>query len=250
VTLSQLSGIARSLVVYHGIPFRQRRMRRLYGQFTRPGDLVFDVGAHVGNRVRAFAALGCRVVALEPQPRVAAVLRAVCGRLSRVDVVEAAVGDAEGEASLDTSDWNPTVATLAQGWRRARENDPDFAHVQWNRRLTIRQTTLDALIARYGMPAFVKIDVEGAEPLVLKGLTRPIAALSFEYLPRALDEARACCARLSALGEYEFNWSAGESYRLESPTWIDARQLMDALSAAGGGQRRSGDVYARRVTRT
>jgi hypothetical protein len=100
------------------------------------------------------------------------------------------------------------------------------------------------LIARFGLPAFVKIDVEGAEPLVLKGLTRQVAALSFEYLPRALDEARACCARLKELGDYEFNWSAGESYRFDSPAWLDTRQLIDALSSPAG-QRRSGDVYAR-----
>ena len=61
-------GIARSLLVYHAIPLRQRRMQRLYRQFVRPGDLVFDIGAHVGNRARALAAIGCRVVALEPQP--------------------------------------------------------------------------------------------------------------------------------------------------------------------------------------
>ena len=64
--LSRAIGMARSLVIYHGIPGRQRRMRRLYGQFVRSGDLVFDIGAHVGNRTRAFAGLGCRVVALEP----------------------------------------------------------------------------------------------------------------------------------------------------------------------------------------
>jgi FkbM family methyltransferase len=244
VTSSELFGIARSLALYHGIPFRQGRMRRLYAQFVRPGDLVFDVGAHVGNRTRAFAALGCRVVALEPQPLVASVLRGVCRRLPRVDVVEAAVGDVEGHASLEMSDRHPTLATLADGWRRARGGDPDFAHVRWNRTLTIRQTTLDVLTAQFGIPAFVKIDVEGAEPLVLKGLTRAVPALSFEYLPRALDEARACCARLRALGAYEFNWSAGESYQLESPDWLDAERLIEQLSSARG-QHRSGDVYAR-----
>jgi len=55
-------GLARSLATYHGIPFRQRRLRRLYRSFVNAGDLAFDIGAHAGNRVRALTALGCRVV--------------------------------------------------------------------------------------------------------------------------------------------------------------------------------------------
>src|SRR6476619_4147339 len=92
-------GLARSLAIYHGIPLRQRRLRRLYGDFVRAGDLVFDIGAHAGNRVRAFAALGCRVVALEPQPDFARLLRAFFARSPYVVVVESAVAAAAGRGS-------------------------------------------------------------------------------------------------------------------------------------------------------
>ena len=69
-------GLVRSLAIYHLIPRRQRPLRALYGEFVSAGDLAFDIGAHVGNRTRALVALGCRVVAVEPQPAVAATLRA------------------------------------------------------------------------------------------------------------------------------------------------------------------------------
>jgi hypothetical protein len=55
------------------------------------------------------------------------------------------------------------VTTLAPSWRDARARDPDFAGVRWNRRLEVETTTIDRLIARFGVPAFIKIDVEGAE---------------------------------------------------------------------------------------
>ena len=189
-------GLLRSLAIYHAIPLRQRRLRRLYAEFVGPGDLVFDIGAHVGNRVRAFVSLGCRVVAVEPQPDFAGVLRTLFARSREVEIVEAAAGGAPGRASLSISDRTPTVTTLAPAWREARARDPDFARVRWNRRIEVETTTVDRLIARFGVPAFIKIDVEGAEPDVLAGLTQAVPALSFEYLPRALDHVQLCLVRL------------------------------------------------------
>src|SRR5262245_43863227 len=87
VTMSRIDravGLLRSLAIYHAIPFRQRRLKMLYGQFVRAGDLAFDIGAHAGNHVRALSALGCRIVALEPQPDFARLLRALFSRRSNV----------------------------------------------------------------------------------------------------------------------------------------------------------------------
>jgi FkbM family methyltransferase len=237
-------GLARSLAFYHAIPLRQFRLRRLYAQLVGAGDLVFDIGAHAGNRARAFASLGCRVVALEPQPDFAQLLRVLFGRSSRVEVVEAAVGDAPGRASLSISERTPTVTTLAAAWRDARAREPDFAGVRWNRRIEVEAITLDLLIARFGVPAFVKIDVEGSESTVLAGLTHAVPALSFEYVPGALDQVEACIARLNALGAYRFNWSPGESYRFAASTWLEPGDLLANVSAPKV-QRRAGDVYAR-----
>lgn len=241
---SRLYGLIRSLAVYHAIPLRQRRLRRLYAAFAGPGDLVFDVGAHAGNRTRALAALGCRVVALEPQPDFAGLLRLLFGRHPRVTILEAAAGDRSGVATLSISDRTPTMTTLATAWRAAREHDPVFRDVRWNRDINVEMVTLDALIDRFGLPAFVKIDVEGAEPAVLAGLTRPVPALSFEYLPGTLDYTRTCVDRLRALGTYRYNWSVGESYEFTGAGWVEGDALLDGLHT-GRSRYRSGDVYAR-----
>jgi FkbM family methyltransferase len=242
--IDRAAGLLRSLAIYHGIPLRQRRMRTLYRQFVRAGDLVFDIGAHAGNHVRAFSALGCRVVALEPQPDFARLLRVLFSRRPGVRIVVAGVGSAPGRGQLSISERTPTVTSLARGWRDRRAGEPDFKDVRWNRAVEIEVTTLDALIEQHGTPAFIKIDVEGSEPEVLAGLTRPVPAIAFEFLPRALEQADACIERLGSLGEYVFNWSSGETHRLAARSWLSDREIAAALRSSAARQR-SGDVYAR-----
>ncbi len=112
--------------------------------------------------------------------------------------------------------------------------------------MTVPVTTLDDLILRYGEPTFCKIDVEGYEAAVLHGLSRPLAVLSFEYVPAAQDIALDCVARLQQLDEYEFNWSCGEEHRWQSAHWVSSREVGDFLKKLAVDDR-SGDVYARRI---
>lgn len=236
-------GLARSIAIYHGIAGRQRRMRKLYAGLVRAGDLVFDIGAHAGNRSRAFASLGCHVVALEPQPDFARVLRTLFARAPEVTIVEAAVSNAPGRGILSLSERTPTVTTLAPEWRDARARESGFKNVRWNRRVEVETTTLDRLINRFGAPTFVKIDCEGSEAVILEGLTQAVPGLSFEYLPWTPDEAEACVLRLLALGPYQFNWSVGETFQFASNVWLSGREVLMALRKPET-QRRAGDVYA------
>jgi FkbM family methyltransferase len=239
-------GIARSLAMYYGIPFRARRLRRFYGELVRAGDLCFDVGAHAGNRVRCWRQLGARVVAIEPQADFVRILRLLYGRDAGVEIVPLAVGRSAGHANLFVSERTPTVTTLSQAWVEDVRRDPRFGAVSWSRGERVEVVTLQSLIERYGEPAFVKIDVEGFEAEALAGLATPVRALSFEYLPAAREVALECLSRLESLGTYRFNWSLGESHRLASAQWLDAA-AMRAVLAGLPPLAASGDIYARRA---
>jgi FkbM family methyltransferase len=238
------AGVVRSVWLYHGRDrARRRRMDRLYGCFLRPGELVFDVGSHVGDRVASFLRLGCRVVAVEPQPALQRVLRVAFGRRRDVALVQAAAGEAEGELELHLNLPNPTVATGSAAFIAAADGAPGWEGQRWARRLLVPLTTLDALIAAHGRPAFVKIDVEGLEDRVLQGLSAAVPALSFEFTTIQRDVAIACLRRCAALGAYRFNASLGESHVLAHPSWLDADAIagwIDALPVRAN----SGDVYA------
>jgi len=225
-------------------PGRQRALRAFYGQWVGPGDRVFDVGAHVGDRSLAFAALGANVIAVEPQPHLAEFLRRLSTRHSRITVLETAVGASVGRAGMFVSRATPTVSTLDGAWKAALARDnPGFAGVSWDQRVTVSVTTLDRLIAEFGEPVFCKIDVEGFEREVLAGLSRPLRALSLEFVDGALDKAIACLDELQRLGRYRFNAVAGEGRAFIWDEWLDA-DAVRAWLADGAGGHSSGDLYA------
>jgi FkbM family methyltransferase len=242
--IARWAGLLRSLFIYWR-PGRQRGLRRLYGAHVGPGDLVFDVGAHLGDRSAAFSALGARVVALEPQPDVRRWLSRLVGGRRGVTVRAEAVGRAPGTARLAVSHRTPTVSSLAERWRTALpEANPSFQKVHWEEMIEVPVTTLDALIGTYGLPRFCKIDVEGFEAEVLAGLSRPVPGLSFEFVAGALDVPIACVRRLGELGRYEFNWVRGEERRYTSERWMGMDEIVRWLEGGAGGIP-SGDVYAR-----
>jgi FkbM family methyltransferase len=236
-------GVVRSLSIYYGRARQSETMDRLYGRFVRPGNLVFDVGAHVGDRIAAFRRLGARVVAVEPQPALAKTLRLLYGRDAAVTIEAVALGRESGTVELKLNLDNPTISTASDEFVKAARGAPGWEGQRWTKTIQVPITTLDALIARHGMPSFAKIDVEGFEAEVLAGLTRPPAALSFEFTTIQRDLARACVARCVALGYARFDAALGESQTLVHGRWLDAdaiaRWIAELPHAAN-----SGDVYA------
>ncbi len=237
-------GLLRSLVTYWR-PGRQRSLRRLYAPFVGEGDLVFDVGAHLGDRAVAFAALGARVVAFEPQPHVARWLRLLVGRNERVTVRPEAVGARGGTGRLSISKRNPTVSTLSASWKdRVRDRNAGFRGVRWEDAVEVPIVTLDSLIETHGLPSFLKIDVEGFETEVLAGLSHTIPGLSVEFVAGDLESACACVRRIAELGAYELNVVVGERRAFLFDRWRTPAEIIDWLED-GADRTRSGDIYAR-----
>lgn len=241
--LRTVRGVGRSLILYYGGRPRRQAMDRLHARFVRPGDLVFDVGSHVGDRVASFRRLGCRVVAVEPQPALVRVLRALYGRDRQVVVEAVAVGARPGRVRLRINSANPTVSSASRAFIAAAQGADGWQGQRWDREVEVPLATIDELVARHGLPAFMKIDVEGFEADALAGLSHAVSALSFEFLTIQREVAYAAIARLAQLGRYRFSAALGESQRLMDGPWLEPGAMVQWIAALPHSAN-SGDVYA------
>ncbi len=216
-----------------------QKMKSFYARFIGAGDLCFDVGANMGNRTAALIGLGAQVICVEPQPACVKKLRNRFRKNPAVTVVETALGEKEGQGELYVCPQEPTISTMSVEWRQAGR----FAEMyKGTKAVPVALTTLDRLIARYGRPVFCKIDVEGFEISVLKGLSQPITYISFEFTREFFGDAKNCIDHILSIGPALFNVSMGESLSLLWQNWVEAEVLYKNIESSDDPSL-WGDIY-------
>jgi FkbM family methyltransferase len=222
---------------------RKRMMLEFYRPFIKPGDVCFDVGANLGNRTAVFLELGATVVAVEPQQTCIIELQRQFSENPKFILVPEALGAQPGEAEMRIAS-ETTISSMSQSWIDKVRASGRFATYDWQQSTIVPVTTLEVLIRKFGVPDFMKIDVEGFEYEVMQGLHRAVRVLSLEFVPEALENTANSLRRLSELGSIECNYSLGETMILVSTSWLTADELMHALAALPE-KTVFGDVYVR-----
>jgi FkbM family methyltransferase len=206
--------------------------------FVRPGDIVFDVGANVGTKTGLFLGSGARVVCVEPQPDCVAALTKQFGGNPRVTIVAKGLAEKPGVLDLSICSAAHTISTFAERWKTGR-----FANYKWDKVIPVPVATLDELIQAHGVPRYCKVDVEGFELSVLRGLTRPVPLLSFEFAREFLDSAKMCVAYLQEIGFKQFDFALGENPEFVSSGWLGGDALFDRIGRIADPDL-WGDIYA------
>lgn len=203
----------------------RRRLLALYRPLIQPGQLVFDIGGNDGTYAEAFAAIGARVLTVEPNPALIATIRMACP--SSVTIVETAVGARPGTATLkmQSRPGYDGASTMSDEWIATAQAAPRWAAAVWDREISVPITTLDALWAQHGEPDYIKIDIEGYEEEALRGLSRQPRLLSLEYNTEALAALRRCLALPIIGARSRFNYVMGYSTTLAVPGWLDRAEF-------------------------
>lgn len=222
----------------------RRKMRHFYGKFIHQGDIVFDIGGNMGLYSEVFSELGAKVVAVEPNPRCCQNLN-LLARTREVHVLNRAAGAAPGKAILHVCE-DPGLSTLSSQWLEIAQGSPLHRDSKWLGTLEVEVITLDELASRFGVPSFVKIDVEGHDDQVLRGMSFQPTALSFEFNHEMPQVARRCFDAPALARKYLFNYVRGMEMELAFNGWMEADELYQKLEATAG-EREFGDVLARRI---
>lgn len=227
---------------------KMKKMRELYSQFVQQGSLCFDVGANTGSRVASFLMLKAKVIAIEPQHICYKELQKNF-KTENVTVVPKGVGAKNEIKDFYIAD-DSLISSFSPEWIKGQKTGY-FKNNKWDHVEKVEIVTLDMLIEQYGIPDFIKIDTEGFELEVLKGLSRPVKALSFEYtLPHQKDKAVECIEVIDNLYQEKgmYNICRDEDYKMKFQEWIPANEIIklvkgETFTVENFGL--YGDVYAK-----
>lgn len=221
-----------------------RIRQEFYNKFINPNDLVFDIGANNGNRVRPLLNIGAKVVAVEPQKECQNILKRKFG--NKIRIVPMGLGETEEIKDFFISNGH-TLSSFSKEWIQSVKEDR-FKDYTWDKSIKIKITTLDKLIEEYGLPKFIKIDVEGYELEVLKGLTCAVDLVSFEYtVPEQIQRAIDCISQIEKYNsEIECNFSNGESMEYALKNWVNSTYFKNYISTPEFISTGFGDIYVRK----
>ena len=204
------------------------------------GDLFFDIGAHLGEKSKQFLRKNLRTIMLEPLPECVEHLKLVFSNNKNIEIIQKAVGQKSGKMLLEVNTKNPTISTMAKRWKSGR-----FSKEKWDKKIEVEMTTLDELIKVYGVPNYIKVDVEGFELEVLLGLTQKVGIISFEFSSEFFDHAITCLDHLNKFNYTEYNFSIGERRKFFLK-WTTIDQLIKSIKEEIKNDKLLwGDIYCR-----
>ncbi|HTB31193.1 MAG TPA: FkbM family methyltransferase [Bacteroidia bacterium] len=221
------------------------KRRKFYSGFAGKNDLVFDIGANYGNRIEPLYRNECKVVAIEPQPECVKYLRKKYK--DKITIENVGVGASKGVLDFHISSWS-ILSTFSDDFINKTRQSGRFSKSSWDKTIKVNLITLDDLIAKYGSPKFIKVDVEGYEEQVFKGLTKKVKFISFEYiLPEFADNLARILEKLNAIAPIVVNYSVGESMEFELKEWMKFEEFMASFNTESfrNGMKDFGDVYVR-----
>jgi FkbM family methyltransferase len=213
----------------------QQKEEAFYKSFLPSCQLIFDIGAYDGHKTAAFLTLSKKVVCCEPDELNFKILQTrFRNKKKRVFIENKALSDKTEKIELHIHHPGSAFNTISRKWVKLLEDDNKIKwdeQIKFTRASLVETTTLDEMINKYGVPDFIKIDAEGSEEAILKGLSKRVAFLSFEsLLPDYAAELKNCLDRIDSL-DHSATYNIAKDEKFIMPQFINRDQLEKWVNA-------------------
>ena len=199
--------------------FKERQVepnfyRKFLGSHPAKNKLIFDVGANMGHKSLIFSKLAKKVVAFEPSKKLFGFLQQRF-KNSNITLFNYALGSSVSESKIYVVENNEAYNSLNKKHIETTTSNRGIATLETVKRQIVKVETLENFIQKFKIPKYIKIDVEGFELEVLRGLRTPVPLISFEAnLPEFRSESILSIEYLDEIssGRYRFNFATGNYF--------------------------------------
>lgn len=217
----------------------------IFKSIIKVGDLVFDVGSNMGDKSEIFLSLGARVVGFEPQYN--CFKQTVNRFMNNINFTSEnlALDKKIGVETMYIANYH-TISTMSKEFIDETKKER-FTNYRWDETVKVNIEKLDNMIVKYGLPEFIKIDVEGYELNVLEGLTNPVKYISIEYTPELRKNAIECVEYIDKLNDNQtlFNYGYCNMSEFKYDEWISKDEIIKYLESIYDFKSEWGDVYCK-----
>lgn len=216
----------------------------IFRNIVSENSLVFDVGCNIGDKSESFLKLGAKVVGFEPQVECFEYCKRRFVSVTNFDIENIALDDRQGLAEIHIATYH-TISSMSKTFMNESKKER-FSEFDWPTSRLVPTDTLDAMIKKWGIPQFIKIDVEGYELNVLKGLSQKIDCISIEFNPELKDNTILCIEYIHSLnsGNTLFNYCYRNDDFLKFD-WLEYEQIIDYIKSVNDFKFEFGDIYCK-----